>query len=1121
MKNYFKYLLLLLLVIVPIKVLAAEVTNVYIDKEDQLSFTKSGDYEVYQVAIKYGEIGIYEWGQNAGAKSANLFEKIIEGCESTEACPHGYVGDYTLEIVALDGANSYLPVEDTRTTKAISFKSVFHNGMNYFHADIVGNETIYTITIDPNDGVQAPQIVCSNCVFGQRVQLGDFESYGYTEQPKKYYYGWRYDDFYVFQDMTIEYVWEPLFTFNLDFNGGNWGGNPSRTYTSVGVGIGWSYDNLMIANDFHQNEEDNIPVIAPYAKELDHIEVNGETVADNQEVDWTDAFENHDCVFNVKYFWKWLEGTTVHTITFTDGYDHVLGTVEVADGQPVARPSDPEMGRLVFSCWKNTNDCYDFNTPVTQDLTIDAYWNFNFYVRANVDDAAIFTYIGNDYPNSVGSAGAYHENEIIGIDQRAINGYELVEWRLGSVDGPVIGSDSSADYYIANGGHLKIKQTTATSDLVFYAIYEKSTVTVNFNTNGGTPIAPQYITPGERATRPNTNASTKEGYLLGDWYTDPELKHEFDFSTPIENTITLYAGWDVYLTEVRGTIDKPVAGFKPDTTISSSNSSKYTFDVSYWYLTEDGCPHIEGESTFELGKEYEVRFYVVPEPGYAVDYNTKFYLNGEETSSFGSAEARQIRWVATAPTEVTNFNVGGIVAPVEGKSFDNSNISLSTSGLKLVETFWTPEDSNVRLTSSDKFVKGKRYVLHILFNTKYGYVLKEGFSEGDLLGASNYLKAELVDNMDAPEMQIFYEATASPFTNPVLKYSASNYTMTLTWNHQDIVASYQVYRSTDNKTFTKIATTTSEKYVDSKLTYGTTYYYKVKAINQSGGYKYSNVISKKIVPNTVKNLKITSASTTSINLAWDKVATTGYQVYRSTDNKTWTKIASIKSNSTLTYKDTGLTANTTYYYKVRAYKYVDSKYTYGNHSSVVSTKTAPKTPTASVSLWNYNTLSIKVNAATGATKYLIYRSTTKDGSYTKVGELTAAGTFKNTGLTTGTTYYYKVKACNSSNRCSGYSSVVSMKVVPGKVKGLQAPAGSNTTKVLQWNSVYGATGYEVYRSTSKTGTYTKLTTVTSTTYTNKNLTSNKTYYYKVRAYRLVGETKVYGAYSDILTTKTN
>ena len=1118
MKNYLKYLLLLLLVIVPLKVFAAEVTNVYIDKEDQLSFTKSGDYEVYQVAIKYGEIGIYEWGQNAGAKSANLFEKIIEGCESTEACPDGYTGDYTLEIVALDSANSYLPVEDTRTTKTISFKKVFFQGENYFHADIVGNETKYTITIDPDDGIQEPSVVCTDCVFGQFIQLAPFESYGYTEQPKKYYYGWQYNDFYVFQDMNVRYSWEPLFTFNLDFNGGYWGGNPSRTYTSVGVGIGWSYENLMIANDFHQNEEDNIPVIAPYAKELDHIEVNGETVADNQEVDWTDAFNNHDSVFNVIYFWKWLEGTTVHTVTYTDGFDNVIGTVEVADGQPLARPNDPEVGRLVFSCWKNTNDCYDFDTPVTQDLTIDAYWNFNFTVRANVNDAAIFTYLGNDYQNSIGSAGTYHENDIIGIDQRGINGYELVEWRLGSVDGPVIGSDSSADYYIANGGHLKLKETTETSDLVFYAIYEKSTVTVNFVTNGGTAIAPQYIVPGERATRPNTNASTKEGYLLGDWYTDPELQNEFNFSTPIETDLTLYAGWNIYINEVRGTIGKPVDGFKPETTIVSADSSKYTFNVSYWYLTAD-TSHIEGDATFELGKEYEVRFYVVPKSGYAVDYNTTFYLNGEETSCFGSAEARQIRWVATEPTEVNGFNITGIVNPVEGKTANNS-INLSTTGLKLNEVFWTPEDSNVRLTSSDKFVAGNRYILHIAFDTEYGYVLKDGFSEADITGASGYLKAEYVDNAGALEMQLFYEAQKAPFTNPTLKYTASNNAMTLTWNHQDAATKYEVFRSTDNKTFTKIATTTNDKYVNSGLTYGTTYYYKVKAIDADSNSKFSNVISKKIIPNTVKNLKISSAYTTVINLAWDKVATTGYQVYRSTDNKTFTKVATITSNGTLTYKDTGLTANKMYYYKVRAYKLVDGKYTYGNFSSVVSTKTAPKTPTASVSLWNYQTLSIKVNASTGATKYLIYRSTSKDGTYSKVGELTAAGTYKDTNLTPGKTYYYKVKACNSSNRCSGYSSVVSMKAVPGTVKELKAAPTTKSIK-LSWKSVYGATGYEVYRSTSKTGTYTKIATVTSTTVTNTKVTAKKTYYYKVRAYRTVNGTKVYGSYSTIITSKTS
>jgi fibronectin type 3 domain-containing protein len=68
---------------------------------------------------------------------------------------------------------------------------------------------------------------------------------------------------------------------------------------------------------------------------------------------------------------------------------------------------------------------------------------------------------------------------------------------------------------------------------------------------------------------------------------------------------------------------------------------------------------------------------------------------------------------------------------------------------------------------------------------------------------------------------------------------------------------------------------------------------------------------------------------------------------------------------------------------------------------------------------------------------------------------------------------------------------------------------SGKTVALSWKKVTGATGYIVYRSTSKNGTYTKVGTTTSLKYTDKKgLKKGKTYYYKVRAYVKVGDQNV-------------
>jgi lactocepin len=83
-------------------------------------------------------------------------------------------------------------------------------------------------------------------------------------------------------------------------------------------------------------------------------------------------------------------------------------------------------------------------------------------------------------------------------------------------------------------------------------------------------------------------------------------------------------------------------------------------------------------------------------------------------------------------------------------------------------------------------------------------------------------------------------------------------------------------------------------------------------------------------------------------------------------------------------------------------------------------------------------------------------------------------------------------------------------------------AGSKQIKV-SWSKVEGVTNYDVYYTTSKTGTYKKLATTTSTSYTAKKLTTGKTYYFKIRGYKTYdnGKTKakIYTDYSAVKNIK--
>lgn len=75
--------------------------------------------------------------------------------------------------------------------------------------------------------------------------------------------------------------------------------------------------------------------------------------------------------------------------------------------------------------------------------------------------------------------------------------------------------------------------------------------------------------------------------------------------------------------------------------------------------------------------------------------------------------------------------------------------------------------------------------------------------------------------------------------------------------------------------------------------------------------------------------------------------------------------------------------------------------------------------------------------------------------------------------------------------------------------------GDSRAKV-SWGPVSGATGYQVSRATSKKGPFKGIKFTTSTNYTNSNLATGKTYYYKVRAYKYIKSKKSYGKFTSII-----
>lgn len=157
---------------------------------------------------------------------------------------------------------------------------------------------------------------------------------------------------------------------------------------------------------------------------------------------------------------------------------------------------------------------------------------------------------------------------------------------------------------------------------------------------------------------------------------------------------------------------------------------------------------------------------------------------------------------------------------------------------------------------------------------------------------------------------------------------------------------------------------------------------------------------------------------------------------------------------------------------------------------------------------------LKWNAVDGAVKYEVYRATSQTGEYRKLTTVTGTK-LTNTSTVANTGYYYKVRAIDSSGMPGEYSTVLYCVCDCAKPVVTAGNRAGDGKPVLKWNAVEGAVKYEVYRATSKTGEYKKLTTITGTKLYNTSAVNGTTYYYKVRA--LGSNSEANSAFSSVVS----
>lgn len=234
-------------------------------------------------------------------------------------------------------------------------------------------------------------------------------------------------------------------------------------------------------------------------------------------------------------------------------------------------------------------------------------------------------------------------------------------------------------------------------------------------------------------------------------------------------------------------------------------------------------------------------------------------------------------------------------------------------------------------------------------------------------------------------------------------------TLELTWNANADAASYEVYYSTQpDSGYKRLTSTKKTNYRFTKAKCGVTYYFKVYTYRKVGKIKYygddCQAVSGKTVLTGVPQAYISKTSYDSITLKWPKVKDAPkYEIYYAESPGGEYRL--LKSQSGTSYIHKKLSTGVNYYYKVRAVR--DSFYT--EYSDLIEGRPVLGTLSGLKVSAGKNQLKVSWKKVTGAKSYVISRSESLNGEYKEITR-TSKISYTDKGLTSGTTYYYKVYA---------------------------------------------------------------------------------------------------------------
>ena len=256
-------------------------------------------------------------------------------------------------------------------------------------------------------------------------------------------------------------------------------------------------------------------------------------------------------------------------------------------------------------------------------------------------------------------------------------------------------------------------------------------------------------------------------------------------------------------------------------------------------------------------------------------------------------------------------------------------------------------------------------------------------------------------------------------------------------------------------------------------------------------------------------------------LKWDKNANaSSYEIEQYKGGK-WTQIAKINNSSTVSYNVSRLAADTTYTFRMRAYKTLSSGTAYSDYvrlAAKTQLTNADKfvgtaiSPTAVKLDWNRN------DKVTG---YIIEQY--KGGKWTQIAvtKNNTTLTFTVKGLADATPYSFRIKTYKNADGKTNYSGYTTVKAEtpPAAVKNARVTSTTATWITLEWERNANVTGYAIEQY--KGGKWTQIAVTKNNTtlkFIVKGLNPDTKYSFRIRAYKTNGTKTTYGGYVSMAGT---